>query len=336
MYTHADKAQDNKSQSVSASSFQIQSGSESTFQFVDNRPEAIAQRKLQEMVNNSPKAIQFKAFQDMANNNPEVVQLKKLANDKLNVVGENHDESKERRDLEISFSKSKTGGEYWEEHDFKPEQGKFGDNPFLLLLGTSSNTLGNFEPAFIIFNNEIKNKGEQQAVSKFIEDGVILLEKSLVLMKDHSLKFYPILSGEEKISIGHAYLKTKTIMIPFAKELKNRLKHFADNSDTTEEEKQRGLQDISRISRFIIQQLKTISENLSFDEVAEKRSDHMNQIANTYKHLKGVWKVGQKHVDDINKKDDITPDYSLISQNEFNAEYKEWLEENQENGVGGT
>jgi hypothetical protein len=52
MNTHADETQENKSQTVTAEASQIQSGGESTFQFVDNRPEAVAQRKLQEMVNN--------------------------------------------------------------------------------------------------------------------------------------------------------------------------------------------------------------------------------------------------------------------------------------------
>jgi len=58
MKTHAEKTQENKSQSVSNSEAQIQSSSESTFQFVDNRPEAAAQRKLQEMVAASPQAKQ--------------------------------------------------------------------------------------------------------------------------------------------------------------------------------------------------------------------------------------------------------------------------------------
>jgi hypothetical protein len=68
MNTHADKSQENKSQSVSNEVAQKQGGAESTFQFVDNRPEAVAQRKLQEMANNSPRALQLKAFQEMANN----------------------------------------------------------------------------------------------------------------------------------------------------------------------------------------------------------------------------------------------------------------------------
>jgi hypothetical protein len=42
MKTHADKTQENKSQSVANAVSQKQSSGESTFQFVDNRLEAIA------------------------------------------------------------------------------------------------------------------------------------------------------------------------------------------------------------------------------------------------------------------------------------------------------
>lgn len=68
MNTHADKTQENKSQSVSHGVSQIQSGSKSTFQFIDNRPEAIAQRKLQELANNSSQAKRAAQLQAMANN----------------------------------------------------------------------------------------------------------------------------------------------------------------------------------------------------------------------------------------------------------------------------
>lgn len=78
MNTHVDQTKENKSQAVSASSSQMQSGGESTFQFVDNRPEAIAQRKLQEMANNSPQVSQLRALQEMANNSPQVNQAAQL------------------------------------------------------------------------------------------------------------------------------------------------------------------------------------------------------------------------------------------------------------------
>ena len=67
MNIHADKTQENESQSVANEAAQKQSSGESTFQFVGNRPEAIAQRKLQEMVNNSPRVSQLKTIQGMLN-----------------------------------------------------------------------------------------------------------------------------------------------------------------------------------------------------------------------------------------------------------------------------
>lgn len=68
MNTHDDKTQQDKNQSVASAAVQKQSGSKSTFQFVDNRPEALAQRKRQEMANNSAQAKQAAQLQAMARN----------------------------------------------------------------------------------------------------------------------------------------------------------------------------------------------------------------------------------------------------------------------------
>lgn len=68
MNTHADKTQEKKSQSVANAVSRQQSGGGSTFQFVDNRPEAIVQRKLQEMAKNSPQVKPLRTFQGVVNN----------------------------------------------------------------------------------------------------------------------------------------------------------------------------------------------------------------------------------------------------------------------------
>ncbi len=75
MNTHVDKIQKNKSQAVANNLPKLQSNGESTFQFLDNTPEAIAQRKLQESINNSPRVKQLKAYQKLANNSPQVKYL---------------------------------------------------------------------------------------------------------------------------------------------------------------------------------------------------------------------------------------------------------------------
>jgi len=74
MNAHAEKRQVNKSRSVTNEFPQKQSGGDSTFQFVDNRPEAIAQRKVQELANNSPRVKQSMAFQEMAKNSHQAKQ----------------------------------------------------------------------------------------------------------------------------------------------------------------------------------------------------------------------------------------------------------------------
>ena len=84
MYTYANKTQENKNQSVATHIAQKQ-GSGSTFQFVDNRPEAVAQRKLQEMANNSPQVKQATQLQVVADNYSgklnQPIQLNKVGDD---------------------------------------------------------------------------------------------------------------------------------------------------------------------------------------------------------------------------------------------------------------
>jgi hypothetical protein len=76
MSTHHDKTEENKNQANADSIAQQQPGSTPAVQFVDNRPEAAMQKKLQHMANNNPQVQQLKAIQQMADNSPQVQQLK--------------------------------------------------------------------------------------------------------------------------------------------------------------------------------------------------------------------------------------------------------------------
>lgn len=60
MNTRAEKKAKSKDQSLAKSNSQKQNGSNSTFQFVDNRPEAVTQLKLQKMANTSSAVQQLK------------------------------------------------------------------------------------------------------------------------------------------------------------------------------------------------------------------------------------------------------------------------------------
>lgn len=102
MNTHADKTQENKSQSVANSVSHKQSSYESTFQFVDNRPESIAQRKLTEMANNSPQVSQLRDYQRMANNSS---QAKPAA--RLQAMADNYSALQQQQ--QIQKKENKTG-----------------------------------------------------------------------------------------------------------------------------------------------------------------------------------------------------------------------------------
>ena len=81
MNKHIDKTPENNSRAVANSLDKPQGNDKSTFQFVDNRPEAMMQRELQKVVNNSPQAKKLNAFQELANNRPmtnQAAQLKSI------------------------------------------------------------------------------------------------------------------------------------------------------------------------------------------------------------------------------------------------------------------
>jgi hypothetical protein len=85
MNTHADKTQENKNEVVGTQNTPNSAGSESTFQFVDNRTETIIQRKLHDIANNGPELSHLSYIQSMANNAP--VQTKRMSKSQLQNMG---------------------------------------------------------------------------------------------------------------------------------------------------------------------------------------------------------------------------------------------------------
>lgn len=68
MHTSSDKSQQPQSQAIANELSEKKSSSGTASQFLDNRSEAVAQRKLQEMANNSEQVRQLKGYQEMADN----------------------------------------------------------------------------------------------------------------------------------------------------------------------------------------------------------------------------------------------------------------------------
>jgi hypothetical protein len=95
MYTQADKNQENKAADNAVA--QKQNSSKQGSKLTDNRPEAVAQRKLQEIANNSPQVKQLKAYQQMADSRSAVAQ-------RLGIEGEEPLQAKSVDDKEAGKS----------------------------------------------------------------------------------------------------------------------------------------------------------------------------------------------------------------------------------------
>lgn len=76
MNTHTYKTSENKNQAAANSLPVQQKKNESVFQLIDNRPESIAKRKMQNAINNAPRVQESGTHLEMPNNNQEVKQLK--------------------------------------------------------------------------------------------------------------------------------------------------------------------------------------------------------------------------------------------------------------------
>ena len=65
MLTQLNRSEENKSRAIANQNTQTKSRGSSNPQFVDNRPEAVAQMKMQQMANNGPQTMQLQANQEM-------------------------------------------------------------------------------------------------------------------------------------------------------------------------------------------------------------------------------------------------------------------------------
>lgn len=78
MNSHSEKNIANRSHSSEYNAKNAQNNTASTFKFEDNRKQAVAQIKMQEIANNSEQVSQLSAFQEMAIISPQVNELTQL------------------------------------------------------------------------------------------------------------------------------------------------------------------------------------------------------------------------------------------------------------------
>lgn len=171
MNFHADKPQEKKSQLVEGKSSPKKDQSDSVHQFLDNRPETLAQLTLQTMANTSQRSTQLQAYQAMANKN--------LARQGASQSNENTvaqlNVAQDAWDAAISHTKAT-----WEDHIFNgglKDNGdpngyhsKAGDSPTHEAFGDKNTSVG---PKGVYNQNvRLKNSPNKTKFSTFFPDGL--------------------------------------------------------------------------------------------------------------------------------------------------------------------
>ncbi|OJJ16775.1 hypothetical protein BKI52_33255 [marine bacterium AO1-C] len=254
-----------------------------------------------------------------------VAQCNGLVKDRLNVVGETHDESNARRVEEKAFCKEQTGSSnYWGENQFRAKHSytnskvPFAD-PFVLRIDQfisfaiqyceemkesakewkSNLAMGKLSSVYMAlkglkdtlklmddkqdgFELSTTQKSEYAPLKQEIDDNMHLIASVNASVKEYQY-------DEEKLE---SFVKGDGLFLEFEAWL-NSLTDFRDLKDLY------GKQEFSELSR----------------EISQQRSEAMHEAANRRNKAKGVWKIGEKHRQDLEGKADKK--YNLVSKEEF-------------------
>ena len=330
MNTHADIRQDNKSQSVANAISKKQGNAVSTFQLVDNRPKQIAQLQKKDLITTTQ----------------SVFQLQKLEAGKLNVVGEHHSESNQRRQQEIDLAAREVGGGYWTEDNFRIRETKSSKENAVKDTAEDPRIIGDAlylrVAESIQYIDDAKNEFEQAwthwTTQKLPQEQLLDLKAELqtllVTCKTHTL---------EANRLAEAYMHNeefKTLpkfvtdqIIQIHKLLPETEKLFLVLAETW---KKHSLEQL--ISDRFLSSFNVFGSNIDVlniyaakiggakrTDTSKLRSYEMDNAADFAHDRIGVWKIGFNHVKDIKEEmqHNDTKNYILINRKEFNHEYKE-------------
>ncbi len=310
---------------------------------------------------------------------------KPLATDKLNVVGEEHNESRERREKEEEYVLEYMGlPNYWREEQFRARYRTPEEEREALTSDSYSDQRPYADPFVLRFSQDIltvelivsyiyetlEEIEERQREEEFLEAEVKewfapneKIEKSIdnlavaldnlesaqdgfELTAEEKIEFLGLREHIQKIkqswldAMGSLY---DIIPINLIKDIiPNSMKGDHEfrpsgqpNGDKIENANRRveafdvsvkNLKDALAKSPLKIS-LDTTSEEEEagidiVDKISERRAIHMHEAANTQYNLKGVWKIGRDHVEEIKelyreKKIDKIK-YNLVTQDDFN------------------
>lgn len=361
MNTYADNNKENKKQQTTAS-IQKKNNGAVVFPISDSHPFSVAaQMQLQKIADNSLQVKQAIQRQAMANIHTavpvqkkdsittaqSVFQLQKLEKGKLNVVGEHHSESSNRREQEIELAKKEVGGEYWTEDTFRIRDTKSSEEDAVKGTVEDPRIIGDAlylriaESIQYVYDakNVFKHEWTQWTTKNLSKQDLVDLKADLqtilVTCKTHT--------GEAK-KLAEAYHKHNEERKTLPQSVTNQIKQIHKLLPKTEELflmlaktwKEHSLEQL--ISSKFLSSFNVFGSNIDIlsiyaaeiggakrTDTSKLRSYEMDNAANFAHDRIGVWKIGFDHVKDIKDKmqHNETKNYILINREEFNHEYKE-------------
>lgn len=255
---------------------------------------------------------------------PKTTQLA-LSENTLNVVGENHPESNARREEEKNYSELMTNSpNYWHEYEFS-----YHDNSSQLNYGDPRDFRykQNFFYFQVFMDDLFKSYDAYKIGSKSPDDfgDCLIAAWSMLEQMDIMLSSQPFSSETNAFLLG-GQVCLEQLMTDINISLKN---PKIRNSNSFRDE-------YNNYKRAILQALgyqnifgstkefnKPIERNKEEAKISEQRSDKMHEAAQENFKTPGVWKIGERHRDYIDKKY-TKRNYNLVSRDDFNKELIEY------------
>jgi hypothetical protein len=270
------------------------------------------------------------------------LQKKDLVKGALNVVGETHDVSGKRRELEQKISGKFVGGSYWREYEFRTRRPTKTENffgskskdarpfadPLRFRIAQAAYTL-NKTPYQIASNLITLWKSNDDAFNKGLLDftmetmGDILphisaLSSDLKLLRNN--EEYAAFSTDERKTIDAMDTAVHGSLMPLHKQLQITLP-LSDRSKPLPQ----GTLDTLQLYAKTVTDLTKLAEHLGPDndgDVNFQRSQSMHRAAEARHKDPGVWKIGDNHVTDIKQSQSGKIPYNLMTEDEFSDYFK--------------
>lgn len=247
-----------------------------------------------------------------------------IAETKLNVAGEDHDESDGRRPSEKQFALERAKGGYWTEEEFKNSSGSAADPTILRLYHALWRGFSDAPKIKKLTDFMLTLKSMEPYLENIKDILTVLIDSLGLYLLDDALTYTTMLAPEESKSLDNL----ADFLLECQKQRHEALVLCERLQVTVRDSDEKGfLAQVPTLCTLIDEfeaGAKLWTEKLQLDDrdTNLKRSIAMHAAANGKSTSLGVWKVGDQHVKDMNKLD--SHQYNLVSKDDFNAEFGPW------------